>query len=72
MEGPTILVMNHIYNRQMSYMSGVMMCRSTVDDISLGGKLSTLTMKDLEKVQDGNTDGLNDITKGLLKAISTS
>ena len=29
MEGPTILVMNHIYNRQMSYMSGEMMCRAT-------------------------------------------
>ncbi len=27
MEGPTILVMNHIYNRQMSYKSGVMTCR---------------------------------------------
>jgi hypothetical protein len=29
MEGPTNLVMNHIYNRQMSYMSGMIMCRST-------------------------------------------
>jgi hypothetical protein len=36
MEGPTILVMNHIYNRQMSYKSGVMICRSTVDGTPLG------------------------------------
>ncbi len=49
MEGPTILVMNHIYNRQMSYKSGVMICRSTVDDKPLGEKLSTLSMTELEK-----------------------
>jgi hypothetical protein len=49
MEGPTILVMNHIYNRQMSYKSEVMICRSTVDGTPLGEKLSTLSMTDLEK-----------------------
>jgi hypothetical protein len=47
MEGPTILVMNHIYNRQMSYKSGVMMCRSTVDGMPMGEKLSTLSMTEL-------------------------
>ena len=36
MEGPTILVMNHIYNRQMSYKTGVMTCRSTIDGHSTG------------------------------------
>ncbi len=49
MEGRTILVMNHIYNRQMSYKSGVMICRLTVDGTPLGEKLSTLTMTELEK-----------------------
>jgi hypothetical protein len=49
MEGPTILVMNHLYNRQMSYQTGVMMCRSSVDGHSLGEKLSTLSISDLEK-----------------------
>jgi hypothetical protein len=63
MEGTTILVMNHIYNRQISYMSGVMMCRSTVDGIPFGEKLSTITVKDLEQMQDGNTDRLNDNTQ---------
>jgi hypothetical protein len=43
MEGPTILVLNHIYNRQMSYISGVMTCRSTVNRVSLGEKLSKYT-----------------------------
>jgi hypothetical protein len=72
MEGPTILVMNHIYNRQLSYISGVMTCRSTVNGVSQGEKLSKLTVQDLEKVQENNTDNLHDNTKGLLKAISTS
>jgi hypothetical protein len=36
MEGPTILVINHIYNRQMTYVSGVMTCRSTVSGVSFG------------------------------------
>ena len=40
MEGPTILVMNHIYNRQMSFKSGVMTCRSNVGGITMGEKFS--------------------------------
>jgi hypothetical protein len=72
MEGPTILVMNHIYNRQLSYISGVMTCRSTVNGTSLGEKLSKLTVQDLENIQENNTDNLHDNTKGLLRAISTS
>jgi hypothetical protein len=43
-EVPTILVMNHIYNRQMSYKTGVMTCRSSIDGIPLGEKLSTLSL----------------------------
>ncbi len=50
MEGPTILVMNHIYNRQMSYKSGVMTCRSSVDGVPLGEKLSSLSMENLENL----------------------
>ncbi len=72
MEGPTIPVMNHIYNRQLSYISGVMACRSTVNGVKLGEKLSKLTVQDLDKVQENNTDNLHENTKGLFKAISTS
>jgi hypothetical protein len=43
MEGQTILVLNHIYNRQMSYKTGVMTCRSTIDGVPLGEKLSSLS-----------------------------
>jgi hypothetical protein len=72
MEGPTILVMNHIHNRQMSCKSGVMICRSTVDGTPLGEKLSTLSMIELEIINDNKTDHLNSNTRCLLKAISTS
>ena len=43
MEGPTILVMNHIYNRQMSFKSGVMTCRSNVGGVTMGEKFSMLS-----------------------------
>jgi hypothetical protein len=72
MEGPTILVMNHIYNRQMLYKSGVMTCRSSVDCVPLGQNLSTLSMENLEKLDDNIADRLDAATKGLLKAMSTS
>ncbi len=72
MEGPTILVINHIYNRQLSYISGVMTCKSTVNGVSLGKKLSKLTVQDLENIQENNTDNLHENTKRLFKAISTS
>jgi hypothetical protein len=49
-----------------------MLCRSTVDGTPLGEELSTLSMTDLEKINDNKTDHLNANTKGLLKAISTS
>ena len=72
MEGPTILVTNHIYNMQMSYKSGVMICRSTIDGMPLGEQLSTLPMNDLGKMSENKTDHINANTAGLLKAISTS
>jgi hypothetical protein len=71
-DGPTILMMNHIYSRQMSYKTGVMTYRSSIDGIPLGEKLSTLSTEDFEKIKDNNTDNLDATTKCFLKAISTS
>ncbi len=65
MESPAILVLNHIFNRQMSYMSGVMTCRSIVNGVSLGDRLSRLTIEYLQLVTKENTDNLNENTKGL-------
>ena len=66
MEGPTILVMNHILNRQMSYKTGVMVCRSTVDGTPLGEKLSTILMSDMKKIGNDKTNHLNAKTKSLM------
>ncbi len=63
MEGPTILVMNHIYNRQMSHKTGVMTRRSSIDGIPLNEKLSTLSTEDFEQINDNNTNDLDATTK---------
>ncbi len=64
--------MNYIYNRQMSNKTGVMTCRSSINGIPLGEKLSTLSTEDFEQIKDNNTDNLDATTKFSLKAISTS
>jgi hypothetical protein len=58
-EWQTFLVMNHIYNRKMSYKTGVMTCRSSIDGIPLGEKLSSLSTKDFEQIKENNNDNLN-------------
>jgi hypothetical protein len=73
MEGPTILVMNHIFNRIMSYKTGVMTCRSSIDGIQLGEKFSTLSTEDFKQINDHkNNDQLNATTKSFLRTISTT
>ncbi len=64
--------MNHIYNRQMSYMTGVMMCRSTVDGVPLGEKLSTISTEDFKQINDNNNDNLNATTKCIIRTKSTT
>jgi hypothetical protein len=49
-----------------------MTCRSSVDGVPPGEKLSTLSVENLEKLDDNNADRLDAATKGKLKAISTS
>ena len=71
-DGPTILVLNHIHSRQLSFKTGVMLCRSTIDGVPLGEKLSTLTVSNMEKINDDKTDHLNAKTKSFISAISTS
>jgi hypothetical protein len=43
-----------------------------VNGVSLGEKLSKLTVQDLEQIQENNTENIHDNTKRLLRAISTS
>jgi len=49
-----------------------MKCRSTIDGIKLGEKLSTLSTEDFEQIDDNNNVNLNPITNSFLKAISTT
>jgi hypothetical protein len=73
MEGPTILVMNHIYNRQMSFKSGVMTCRSNVGGVTMGEKISMLSSENFEKIDmENNTNNLDETTKGFLKGVATT
>ena len=73
MEGPTILVMNHIYSRQMSFNSGVMTCRSIVGGVTLGEKLSMLSTEKFKKIDmENNTNNLDETTKIFLKGVATT
>jgi hypothetical protein len=49
-----------------------MTCRSSVDGIPLGEKLSMLSTEDFEQINGDNTDTLNATTLGFFRAISTS
>ncbi len=64
--------MNHIYNRQLSFKTGVMTCRSTVDGVPLGEKLSTLSTEDFEQINDNNNDVLNATTKSVVMQFEIS
>ena len=71
------LIFSHVYNRQKSFMTGVMTCRRVVDGISLGERLSTLTIQDYQGIAEHDTsdNSSNSMSEGanqLLKAISTS
>ncbi len=54
----------------MSYKTGVMTCRSSIDGVPLGEKLSSLSTEDFEQIKENNNDNLDPTTKR--KAISTT
>ena len=65
--GDAILVLGHMYGRLITFRSGVMLCRSVVNGVSLG--------KTLSKVSDNNFPTVGSTiqaTEGRLKAINTS
>ena len=67
MTGDVCLVIHQMYGRILSFRSGVMVCRSQVNGVSLGETLSKFTTDDIPK--DGST---NTATDAFLKAINTS
>ena len=49
MRGDFLLILNHMYNRQRSFQTAVIKCKTSAYGQSLAEKMSTLTMKDLDR-----------------------
>ena len=72
MRGDVILVLNHIYGRQLSYKSGVMTSRSNVGGELLGEKFSKIPVEELQEAADDMNPKQSGLVKQLMKSISTS
>lgn len=72
MRGDVVLVMNHIYGRQVSYQSGVMTSRSKVGGESLGEQFSKIPVEELQAAADENDPQSSPMVKTLMKSIFTS
>jgi len=72
MRGDVILVMNHIYGRQISYQSGVMTSRSSIGGKSLGEQFSEIPVEDLQAAADENNPQESPMVSKLMKSIKTS
>ena len=67
MRGDVILVLGHMYGRILTYRSGVMICRSSINGVTLGETLSRFTNENFM-----NASPTNEAMESLLKAITTS
>ncbi|KAL7525509.1 hypothetical protein ACHAXR_005955, partial [Thalassiosira sp. AJA248-18] len=72
MRGDVILVMHHMYARQLSYKSGVMTCRNNIGGESYGEKFSKISVESLTKAIDENNPSTDPTTKQFFKSISAS
>jgi len=75
MRGDVILVMNHIYGRQLSYKSGVMTSRSNVsgeEGNTLAEQFSQISVEDLQAAADDINPRQTPLVKKLMKSIATS
>jgi len=70
MKGDFCLLANHMLDRQLSYTSAKVKCRTNIDGVPLAEKVSRLTVKDLEDVVSG--DNTNSIANQLLTSVSAS
>ena len=67
MRGDAILVLGHMYGRLLTYRSGVMICRSSINGVTLGDTLAKFTRDDFT-----NANSTSPAMEPLLKAITTS
>ena len=75
MRGDVILVMNHLYARQLSYKSGIITSRSTKGADgreNLAELFSTISIEELQAAADENNPRQTPLVKKLMKSISTS
>ena len=69
MRGDFCLICHHMLDRQLSYTSGKVKCRSDINGVPLAEKISQLTTKDLEDVVSGAD---NSTATQLLASVSAS
>ena len=72
MRGDTILVLHHMYGRQLSFKSGVITCRSNVNGNTLGEHFANISVQALQTVLEKDENQLDPQTRALIKGISTS
>lgn len=70
MTGDVILVLGHMYNRLLSYRTGVIACRSLVNGEPIGETLSRFTADDFNSTT--TTGEKTEATKTLLNAVETT
>ena len=64
--GDVILVLEHMFGRQMSYKSGVMTCRNIINGVPLGETLAAMTADDF------HPDSTSPNFQAFMKGVSTS
>jgi hypothetical protein len=75
MRGDVILVMNHLYGRQLSYKSGIITSRSSKGaegSENLAESFSEITIEELQAAADDKNPQQTPLVKKLMKSISTS
>ena len=69
MRGDVIAILNHVYDRQISFKSGVITSRSMLNGVPLGEHLATMTSDDFNV--DKPTTKFDDFIEGALTAYRT-
>jgi hypothetical protein len=72
LRGDTILVLHHIFGRQLSFKSGVITCRSNVGGTSMGERFANLTERELRTALQNDASQQNEDSQQLIRGISTS
>ena len=72
MRGDAVLVLHHMYARQLSFKSGVITCRSNIGGTTMGERFANLSASQLQSMLEKKETDLDTETRQLIKGISTS